>query len=102
MPEGTTRSDRTRVAHEAWLTLAREAPDEPEKVQLSLLTFAAVGGGVMAGAGSATGEARTVAASVATTKEQLTETMLAGKERLRYCVVLGDVHERSWLAWRSW
>lgn len=78
MPEGTTRADRTMVAHEAWLTLAREAPDEPEKVQLSLLTLAAVGGGVMAGAGSATGEARIPAARVATTSEQLKETMSIG------------------------
>lgn len=102
VPEGTARADRTMVAHDPWLTLAREAPDEPEKVQLFLLaTFAADGGGVMTGTGSATGEARTVAARVATTREQLKETMLAGIDELRYCVVPKMVG-RSWLAWQSW
>lgn len=80
------------MEHDFWLTLAREAPDEPEKVQLvALLIFAASGGGVIAGADSTTGEARTVAARRETTSEQVRETILAGADKSRYLFVLeGD------------
>lgn len=71
VPDGTTSEDSTRVAHDFWLTLASEAPDEPEKVQLvALLIFSALGAGVMAGPGSATGEAATQAAKAATSREK--------------------------------
>lgn len=70
VPDGTTSEDSTRVAHDFLLTLAREAPDEPEKVQLvALLTLSALGAGVMAGPGAATGEADTQATNAATSRE---------------------------------
>lgn len=70
MPDGTTSEDSTRVAQDFWLALAREAPDEPEKVQLvALLTFSALGAGVMAGPCSATGDAATQVAKAARTSE---------------------------------
>jgi hypothetical protein len=78
VPEGTTSEDKTRVAHDFWLTLAREAPDEPEKVQLvALLTWSAVGAGVMSGPGSATGEAAAQAAKAPTIRgTQLSDFMV--------------------------
>lgn len=71
VPDGTTSEDSTRVAHDFWLTLAREAPDEPEKVQeVALFTLSALGAGVMAGPGSATGEAAAQAAKAPTIREK--------------------------------
>lgn len=71
VPDGTASADSTIVEHDFWLTLASEAPDAPEKVQLvALLTFSALGPGVMAGAGSATGDATTEAARAARSREQ--------------------------------
>lgn len=77
VPDGTTSEDSTRVAHDFWLTLASEAPDEPEKVQLvALLIFSGLGAGVIAGPGSATGEAETQAAKAATSREQQLESFM--------------------------
>lgn len=85
VPEGTTREDRTMVEHDFWLLLARAAPDEPEKVQLvALLTRPASGADVMAGPGSATGEASTVAAKAAASwKKGLEETILEEVRQIR-------------------
>lgn len=56
------------VAHDPWLLLAKDAPLEPEKVQLALFAkLGASGAEVMPGAGSATGEAIAEAARAATT-----------------------------------
>jgi hypothetical protein len=58
VPEGTATLERTMVAQDFLDLLAREAPEEPEKVQDALLarSGAAVGAGAAAGA-AATREA---------------------------------------------
>lgn len=60
VPEGTATAESTMVEHDFCDLLASDAPLLPEKVQLvALFTRAASGGGVIAGAGSTTGEATT-------------------------------------------
>lgn len=60
MPEGTATAESTMVEHDFCDTLAKDAPFEPENVQLvARLASSGAGAGVMAAAwGSATGEAR--------------------------------------------
>jgi hypothetical protein len=61
VPDGTATLERIMVEHDACDLLADDAPLEPEKVQVVALFAIAAGsgGGVMAGAGWATGEANT-------------------------------------------
>jgi len=69
-PDGTATLLRTIVAHDAWDALADAAPAEPEKVQEALFSsWTGVGGSVGAGAATATGEARTVAAKAARSEQ---------------------------------
>ena len=68
VPDGTATLDRIMVEHDACDLLADDAPFEPEKVQVVALfarAAAGSGGGVMAGAGWATGEAITNAPKAA-------------------------------------
>lgn len=104
VPDGTTSDDKTIVAHDFWLTLASEAPDEPEKVQLvALLILSGLGAGVMAGAGSATGEAITEAVKAATSRDQqLKGVMLdrdGAKDESRQCLMPRQILQRSWSSW---